>query len=90
MEYPQELEVIMVSRMWVQPARCWSAVECRGSMITGSSIHNQRAERLHGDMISGVLKSYTDEFYMIESIWSVGPTKENSFVITSSCTFAAN
>ena len=48
MEYPQELEVIMVSRMWVQPVRCWSAVECRGSTIIGSLVHNQRAERLTG------------------------------------------
>ena len=31
--------------------------------ITGSSVHNQRVERLHRDVTSGVLKSYIDEFY---------------------------
>ena len=76
MEYPQELEVIMVSRMWVQPASCWSAVECRGSTITGSSVHNQRAERLHRDVISGVLKSYIDEFHMMEASGLLDPLKK--------------
>ena len=76
MEYPQELEVIMVSRMWVQLARCWSAVECCRSMITGSSVHNQRAERLHRDVISGVLKSYTDEFHMMEASDLLDPLKK--------------
>ena len=75
MEYPQELEVIMVSRMWVQPARCWSAVKCRGSMITGSSVHNQWVERLHRDVISGVLKSYIDEFHMMETSGLLDPLK---------------
>ena len=76
MEYPQELEVIMVSRMWVQPVRCWSAVECRGSMITGSLVHNQRAERLHRDVISRVLKSYIDEFHTMGASGLLDPPKK--------------
>lgn len=35
-------------------------------MITGSSVHNQRVERLHRDVTSGVLRSYIDEFNMME------------------------
>ena len=51
-------------------------LECRGSMITGSSVQNQRAERLHRDMISGVLKSYTDEFHMMEASGLLDPLKK--------------
>lgn len=35
-------------------------------MLTGSSVHNQRVERLHRDVTSGVLRSYIDEFNMME------------------------
>ena len=37
----------------------------RGSMIIGSSVHNQRVQRLHRDVASG-RKSYIDEFHMFQ------------------------
>ena len=55
----QGLENMGVARMMLE---C-RAVN-RGSMITGSSVHNQRVEWLHRDVTSGVLRSYIDEFNM--------------------------
>ncbi|XP_028418442.1 uncharacterized protein LOC114543789 [Dendronephthya gigantea] len=65
------LENVGVARMML---------ECRGinrgSIITGASVHNQRVERLHRDVTTGVLKAYIDEFYRMESSGLLNPDNE--------------
>lgn len=41
-------------------------LQMRGSAITGSSVHNQRVERLHRDVTSGVLRGYIEQFEQLE------------------------
>ena len=38
----------------------------RESAITGSSVHNQRVERLHRYVTSGILRGYTEQFEQLE------------------------
>ena len=40
--------------------------EGRGSIITGSSVHNSRVERAHQDIYSGVLAFYAHIFEAME------------------------
>lgn len=45
----------------------------RASIITGSSVHNQRVERLHRDVTSGVLRGYIDQFQLLEEYGVLNP-----------------
>ena len=56
----------------------------RGSVITDSSVHNQRVERLHRDVTCGTLRSYINTFEEMERIGILDHTNNSSICITLS------
>lgn len=48
----------------------------RGSIITGTSVHNQRVERLHRDVTSGTLRTFINLFQDMERIGVLDHTNE--------------
>ena len=48
----------------------------RASIITGSSVHNQRVERLHRDVTNGVLRGYIDQFQLLEEYGILNPNDD--------------
>ena len=53
----------------------------RGSHIAGSSVHNQRIERLWRDVYRCVCSTYYETFYTLEAMGVLDPTNENDLFV---------
>ena len=71
MGYPQEFGVIR-GRMMLENRGL-----DRGSIIVGSSVHNQRIERLWRDLFETVLQFYYRLFYHMEQLGILDPMNEH-------------
>ena len=68
----QEQDVIMGWRMFMLERRGLD----RGSIITGSSVHNFRVERAHRDVYAGILCFYAKLFDEMEKTGILDPLNE--------------
>ena len=65
------LENVAVARFMLENRGCG-----RGSMITGSSVHNTRVERMHHDVYQGVLCFFVKMFEYLESCQLFDPLND--------------